>query len=182
MDLVGQTACINLLSVPFRSFRTHHLLSPAVPYIKAHTHTHLYSCPYNEQVCAHPHTNHTTHSYDDFLIHFLSDRLKKKKTIHPFVRKIAFDTTYPAPSSQSSLSLSAAANGKAFPPLASPLSLTLLFLSVLFFYPSLRRCPWLCSVPVSLCQVTSLILQAIRVRTGDVYEAGTKHTQAHTHT
>lgn len=67
---------------------------------------------------------------------------------------------------------------------AIPLLLTLhvslsLFLSVIFSYPSVRRCARLCFVPVSLCQVTSLILQAISAEAGSVCEAGTLHTHTH---
>ncbi len=136
---------------------------------RAHTHTHT-------------HNHNTTHSFDELLIRFPLQ--SRKATINPVKKEIRIDKTYPAPSSQSSFSLSAVRSGeqKSCSPLATPPSLALLFLSLLFFYPSLRRCPWLCFVPVSLCQVTSLILQAIRVRAGNVYQAGTLHAHTVKHT
>ena len=131
-------------------------------------------------------TGTRTHTYTTQCFIALLIRLPlqtKKATINPMVKKRTLDKTYPTPSPQASFSLSAVRGGEqeSYSPLATPPSLTLLFLSLVFLFPSLRRCPWLCFVPVSLCQVTSLILQAIRVRAGNVYEAGTLRAQTHTH-
>lgn len=141
-----------------------------------------------QQVRVHKTGKHThtskTHSFDDLLIRFLLSG-RKKAPINPEVKQITLDKTYPAPSSQASSLCERwmrRQKQKSYFPLATPPCLALLFLSLLFFYPSLRRCPWLCFVAVSLCQVTSLILQAIRVRADSVYEAGTLHTHSHTHT
>lgn len=155
-------------------------------------------CTSIQQVHVHRTGTHTyTHTQHNALFRCLIDSFspRKKAQINPTVQKTTLNKTYPTPSSQASFSLSAVRGGeqKSYSPLATPPSLALLFLSLLFFFSSLRRCPWLCFVPVSLCQVTSLILQAIRVRAGNVYEAGTlsahadahhinTHSRSHTHT
>lgn len=149
------------------------------------THTCAHVCTCIQQVHVYktsPRTHRTqrtlTMSY--WSVFPLSER---KASINPVIKKTTLIKPI-LPHLQSSFSLSAVRSSeqRSYSLLATPPSLALLFLSLLLFFPSLRRCPWLCFVPVSLCQVTSLILRAIRVQASNVYEAGMSHIHTVKHT